>query len=161
MTLSCSGWPLAVSPLAQSRPDTRSFRPDALGIVLGLALGAQGLELLSTLWAPQVIPTSRRRSGSSTPCSGSAPPPATWFLGRRVGPLRRGMGAGLSLLALWIDPGARLWTDIAAAELLAVLLAAAFIADALALAPDSVVRADVVRTRVAGTSSTARWCRCS
>ena len=49
------GLAVALSPFAPPRPPTASWRPDALGLVLGLGLAAQGVDLLARP-TPPVVP---------------------------------------------------------------------------------------------------------
>ena len=49
------GLGVALSPFAPPRPPTASWRPDALGLVLGLGLAAQGIDLLARP-TPPVVP---------------------------------------------------------------------------------------------------------
>jgi signal transduction histidine kinase len=55
VTLLLLGFAVALSPLAPPRPVSSSWRPDALGLVLGLSLAAQGIDLLARP-QPEVIP---------------------------------------------------------------------------------------------------------
>jgi serine phosphatase RsbU (regulator of sigma subunit) len=152
MTLLLLGLALAVSPLARSRPPTRSFRPDALGIVLGLALGAQGLELLSVLNAPHVIPYGLQAAVGIVYAVFGFGTAACHLVPRTPGQVRYAaeMGAGLSLLALWIilalGYGPILWL----LNFSAVILAAAFIAMPWLSGPIASFAPDTVHTRVAG-----------
>ena len=55
VTLLLLGLAVALSPFAPPRPHSRSWRPDALGLVLGLSLAAQGIDLLARP-QPEIIP---------------------------------------------------------------------------------------------------------
>ena len=55
VTLLLLGLAVALSPFAAPRPPSASWRPDALGLVLGMGLAAQGIDLLARP-QPPVIP---------------------------------------------------------------------------------------------------------
>jgi serine phosphatase RsbU (regulator of sigma subunit) len=94
---------IALSSLALPTPPPSAWRPDALGLVLGLALAAQGIDLLARP-QPNVIPYGLYHEmavifvvfGVAIVCS--------QLLTRTPPLLRRAahVGGGASLLALWI-----------------------------------------------------------
>jgi signal transduction histidine kinase len=103
VTLLLLGLAVALSPLAPPRPVSSSWRPDALGLVLGLSLAAQGIDLLARP-QPEVIPYGLYHAMAVTflvfglavagcHLATRIPKPVCW-VAHAV--------AGASLLALWV-----------------------------------------------------------
>ena len=151
VTLFLLGVALALSPLAPPKPVSSRYRPDALGIVLGLALGAQGLELLSVLGSATIPFGLQLEIGVLFTVFGFGV--AACHLVPRIPAAVRyaaHLGAGASALALYVmlalGFGAILWV----LGISTLLVAGAFLALPWLSSRMPWFAADSVRTRLAG-----------
>ena len=144
------GAAVALAPLAPARPPTAAWRPDILGIVLGLGLAAQGIDLLVQA-QPPIVPYGLQSTiavlfvvfGFAVACSHvpTRLPAAVRYAVH--------VGAGLSLLALCVILGVGVAPILWALNASGVLVAVALIGLPWWSARLAAVAGDTVRARLA------------
>jgi serine phosphatase RsbU (regulator of sigma subunit) len=155
ITLLLLGFALALSPLAPPRAASKIFRPDVLGVALGLALGGQGLALLVS--DPNVIPFGLQTTvGILDTVFGFGVALfhlILWLAARSLpSPVLHGihLGAGFTNLAVYVilalGYGRALWV----LNFSGLLVAAAFLSLPWLSAPITMFAPDSVRARLAG-----------
>jgi serine phosphatase RsbU (regulator of sigma subunit) len=141
---------VALSPLAPARPPACAWRPDAAGFVLGLGIGAQGVDLLVRS-RPEVIPYGLQREIALLFLVFGLAVAGSQLVPRMPTVVRAAVHvlAGASVLALWVvlalGVAPILWLLNATAVLVGVAVAALpWLSARLAL-----VATDTVRVRLA------------
>jgi serine phosphatase RsbU (regulator of sigma subunit) len=150
-TLFILGLGLALSPLAPPRPVSSGYRPDALGVVLGLALAGQGAALLAKP-QPDVIPYGLYYEIAILFVAFGVVVAATHAAPRVPTALRWAahLGAGASALALWVILALGIAPILWLLNLSGFVVGAGFMS-LLWLSPRMPAFApDTVRTRLAG-----------
>ena len=103
VTLLLLGLAVALSPFAPPRPASTSWRPDALGLVLGLSLAAQGIDLLARP-QPEIIPYGLYYELAVVFLAFGAAVAVCHLAAHIPGPVRWAVHAiaGAGLLVLWV-----------------------------------------------------------